>query len=360
LVTNKKISKVFFGPQLIYSLGNIVNYVVDTNTSYNIEVEEGENILNPTMFTPSKDGWTFVGWREDKTASNQVLSSKVMGEESITLYAVFSKIVTQTFISYNKTDTVNGTAYYNNGNIEGAKITYPSGNAYPGWTWRGWSSHNSTVANAAVEFDSGYVLGVGTTNYTVYGLYQQSVKLSYYISGVARSITDTMYYNAAGTSLYPTVRVSNPSLSGATFKGWSVIAGNATVSYSSLASGIQLSSNLTVYAVFQYAAPAAETQSHQHDADDDAVYGETHDDTPRYCTLTMPATAGSMTVTAYGYSGASECIYLNNYSIELKEDGVWRNVGTFTTATTVSIIYGYAIWGSVTFKKTYTGKTVVG
>ena len=143
-----------------------------------------------------------------------------------------------------------------------------------------------------------------------------------------------------------------PTKSGCTFMGWCEDAsGNI------LTEKVMDSDPIILYAVFKYDDPAMEEQSHQYDREGN-TYGETYDDAPYYLDLTMPATAGSMEVTAYGYSGPSECIYVNG--VELKEDGVWRNIGTYTANTSVKIIYGYAIGCRVVFHKTYVGKTIVG
>jgi uncharacterized repeat protein (TIGR02543 family) len=154
----------------VYSAGNNVTYYVDAGKVYTEEVEFEASCLSPKTFTPAKNGWVFVGWREDTTASGSVLPSKVMGDKPITLYAVYSKAVT----------------------------------------------------------------------------------LKYIVAGSTKSTPGTAYYNAYGSTSYPTIKVANPMLSGAVFKGWSVTAGNATVSYGSLTNGIQLSANATVYAIFKY------------------------------------------------------------------------------------------------------------
>lgn len=86
--SNHKITKLYCENEAIYSAGNIVTYYAN-GVSYQEEVESGANCLNPTSFTPSKSGCTFLGWREDKTASGDVLTEKVMGDDPITLYAVF-------------------------------------------------------------------------------------------------------------------------------------------------------------------------------------------------------------------------------------------------------------------------------
>lgn len=91
---DEDIAKVYLGDELVYSAGNIVIYHVDENAVYTEEVDSGASCLNPTTFTPTKTGWTFVGWREDTTASGDVLSSKIMWDDPIVLYAVYSQSIT--------------------------------------------------------------------------------------------------------------------------------------------------------------------------------------------------------------------------------------------------------------------------
>ena len=73
----------------VWGSGSSVTYVVDTNKAYSEDVLNGDSVLSPKTFTPTKDGYTFVGWRKDKTASASVLTSLVMDTDPITLYAVF-------------------------------------------------------------------------------------------------------------------------------------------------------------------------------------------------------------------------------------------------------------------------------
>lgn len=118
---NKKIKKIYIGTEKVYSSGSIVTYYVDTNIVYQEEVDSEATCLSPKTFTPAKSGYTFVGWREDTTASSSVLTSKVMGDSPITLYAVFKQTIT---LSYNGNSSTSGSVssqsgykYYNNGNI---------------------------------------------------------------------------------------------------------------------------------------------------------------------------------------------------------------------------------------------------
>lgn len=124
-----KIGQIYKGSQLIYQSAFNVTYVVDTingvQTSYTEKIKPNTSMI-PTTFTPTKSGYTFVGWRKDKTASSSVLTSAVATEHT-TLYAVFSKAIT---VSYSGNGNTSGSTsshsenmYYNNGNTVGAKFT---------------------------------------------------------------------------------------------------------------------------------------------------------------------------------------------------------------------------------------------
>lgn len=238
----------------VWTATKCVTYYVDTGTVKQENINYGNSVLSPSTFTPSKSGYTFVGWREDNTATGSVLSSKTMGDSPITLYAVFKKTITRTFKSYNSTTTSSGTSYYNNGNTSKAAIKVPTGASYSGWTWRGWSGLNSTAANASVMSANG-----GTINTldggTVYGLYQQTITLSYNgnsaTSGSVSNQTGTRYYNAAGNTQNPSFTLANNGFarSGYTFLKWAKGSGSGT-QYSSGAS-VTLSGNTTFYAVWK-------------------------------------------------------------------------------------------------------------
>ena len=125
-----------------------VTYYIDSGSTRNVEYDEGANVLSPN-FTPSKHGWTFVGWREDTTASTDVLTSKTMGTENMKLYAVYNKTVTLSYYDGYSTSpsagTKTGTAVFNAaGNFDDADFTMSQA-SYSGWTTRGWAT--SSTAN---------------------------------------------------------------------------------------------------------------------------------------------------------------------------------------------------------------------
>lgn len=82
-----KVAKIYCQNSVIYSSGNIITYHVDTGVVYQEEVDEGESCLSPSFTVPAKPGYTFLGWADSKGGA--VLTSKVMGDDPITLYAVY-------------------------------------------------------------------------------------------------------------------------------------------------------------------------------------------------------------------------------------------------------------------------------
>ena len=122
-----KVKKAYLGEEKLYSSGNIVTYMVDSGAVYAEEVDEGASILAPATFVPVKSGWTFLGWRKDTVASSSVLSSEVMEDEPVTLYAVFTQGVALTYYDGSTTaKSKSGTRYYNNGNISNPGFTMTS------------------------------------------------------------------------------------------------------------------------------------------------------------------------------------------------------------------------------------------
>ena len=156
----------------MYSAGSVVTYRVDTETVYQEEVDEGASCLSPKTFTPSKSGWTFVGWRSDGAASGTVLTNKVMGDTPVTLYAVFRQIITVTYYNGNTTaSSASGNRYYNNGAISNPSFTLNQV-ALSGWTVRGWSTNGT--ANSGITYNNG-VAFTRDSNVTLFGMYQQTI-----------------------------------------------------------------------------------------------------------------------------------------------------------------------------------------
>lgn len=161
-----KAKKIYKGTTQIYSSGNICTYVVDSGVSYQEEVEEGESCLSPKTFTPSKSGWTFVGWRQDATANASVYSSLVMGDAPITLYAVFKQVITLSTVANRTTSNQSKDRIYNNGNVANPSFTVSnpskSGASFLGWSA---SSSSTSISNSSI---SNLTLTASTTRWAVF------------------------------------------------------------------------------------------------------------------------------------------------------------------------------------------------
>ena len=126
----QKVKKWYHNGVKVFSAGNVVTYYVDTDNIHTEEVDSEASCLSPTTFTPSKTGYTFVGWRNDTSASSDVLTTKIMGDEPICLYAVFKRMLTATFDGNSPTSgsvaSISVAQYYNNGTTLDPTITLPA------------------------------------------------------------------------------------------------------------------------------------------------------------------------------------------------------------------------------------------
>lgn len=233
---NVKVKKWYHDGVRVFISGNIVTYYVNSNTVYKEEVDSEKTCLNPSTFTPTLAGYTFVGWREDTTASSDVLSTKVMGDEPVSLYAVFKKTFTATFngngSTTGTTSSITGTQYYNNGNALNPVITLPtSGYTKDGYNFAGWN-YGASGAQITLSSDITVYAQWTAINYTV----------TYTIAGAIYKETRTIGQNCLNPSTFA------PTVDSATFQGWSETPGVASI----LTSKTMGTSDITLYAVYQY------------------------------------------------------------------------------------------------------------
>lgn len=247
-INNKKITKVYIGRVEIGGTTSnaIVTYRIDNNDNQQLAIPSGIDVLN--RITPTKSGYTFVGWREDTAANSSVITSKTMGTSDITLYAVFKKTVTLTYFNDSTSATsTSGIQYYNNGTIVNPKFTISQASK-SGWSTRGWST--GTAGNATVTYSS-ISNKEFSDNITLYGLYSQKINLSTVVGGSTSKMEGMRYYNSANNYVNPKFTIANPAISGATFNGWSSSASSTTISNTTI-TNLELSVDTTRYAVFVY------------------------------------------------------------------------------------------------------------
>lgn len=206
------------------------NYTENGGTKENSSQKDSETKRNGEVIdlTPkaTKSGYKFVGWNTNKDATNGV-SDLVMGRESITLYAIYSKTLTATFNYYNgQSKLVSGTMYNKSTSVS---VTIPSliNQTVDGTTYtpRGWAT--TTGANATVAINNVAVATL-SSNQTYYASYQANITATYYYNNIHTSKSATAYMNYVGTKIGakpeviddPTYSLAN-SQNEWSFRGWS-------------------------------------------------------------------------------------------------------------------------------------------
>ncbi len=243
-IGNQKVKRAYLGNQRVYSAGNIVTYKVDSNVTYTEEVDSDATCLSPTTFTPAKSGWSFVGWREDSAANGTIIGSKVMGDDPITLYAVFRQTVKLTIYNNSTAATSqSGYRYYNNANVANPTFTVAAASRV-GWSFNGWASSNGATAGITYASISNRAFSASAT---VYARYSQTVTLTTYNgSASASAYTGTRYFNSGNYS-NPRFTVAAAALSGWSFNGWCTSGGaTAGVSRADI-NNLELSASTTLY-----------------------------------------------------------------------------------------------------------------
>ena len=240
------------------------------------------DVASPALDAPTTttvNGWVFQGWAVagalttvvyaagDTIPAADIVSyyNACGGEgETYTLYAVWQKTITVTFIDYlngvAQTRTVSKVVY-NGADASVAANEIPTQNATTGWTEAGWTMLQTAGA-------TGSAVGALTlsADRTYYGVYTKDVALSYdanaggdtSVSGMpSTSATQTVYANsflglAPANTQNPTFTVDSaePTRTGYSFLGWNE---SSTETTASLEGGdpITLSDNKTIYAIWE-------------------------------------------------------------------------------------------------------------
>lgn len=171
-----------------------------------------------------KDGWTFVGWNTDPDGQS-ALNECTMKDEDLTLYAIYKKEITATYISRNKDGTVTKEqtqTIYNR--TEGIQTVIPAPEALSGWQAAGWSK--DTGAESLVHAVPGSEVFL-SENVTYYGRYSQDVTVSYDANGPIQNLpqeTKKRQLNASGNGKNPEfVLALSPKQEQHSFVGWEPI-----------------------------------------------------------------------------------------------------------------------------------------
>lgn len=154
-----------------------------------------------TYSNSNKDGWQFVGWNTDANATTG-LSSLKMPANNVTLYAIYKKDITLTYVDNNdsgKQTRTDKKTVYNKGT--NASFSLASGRAPSGWTWVGWTK-GTTPQSATVASPFSIIQDT-----TLYSEYQQKITISFVDSTQKTDVNETRYTNS-----YNFDSVKNPSV----------------------------------------------------------------------------------------------------------------------------------------------------
>ena len=236
------------GNQNVYSSGHIVVYHIDTNNVISQEVDDGADCISNAP-SATKSGWAFHGWREDTTASSNVLPSKTCNADNIHLYAVFVQTITVTLYNNSATAALQtGYKCYNNGNTANPSFA-PVVATVSGWNIRGWSTNSGS--SATITYNSGASFTTGS-NITLYASWSRTVTVSYNgnnaTSGSTANSTGTAYRNYKGdvTNTSITLRANGYSRTNYIFSQWAM--GSASGTRYNVGATVSLSASTTFYA----------------------------------------------------------------------------------------------------------------
>lgn len=197
--------------------------VADGDAIAPYQAEQGAVVsLDPLA---KKDGWTFAGWSLDQEVTDlqQILATApTVAKAPITLYAAYYQNIEASFVDAGGTNALTGKIWKDGGEAE---FDLPALATKSEWTPIGWTTDSEADA-AAITGVTTVSIGADTA---FYGLYMQTVKLSYALNGGsgtlpadAQAVRYMNYNNNAVKN--PSFLLEDASLTrtGYGFIGWTV------------------------------------------------------------------------------------------------------------------------------------------
>lgn len=254
-----KIGSIICEQNVYFTSSVEITYNVDTNISYQEKVNKNKSCLNPTSFTPIKDGYEFVGWRLDNEANEEILEELLVTDnEPITLYAVFKKSVTVYYKTFNYGSSKTQYLIYNNGNSIKPLFTIDNpGTVTVGsektWLFRGWTiEYDIESVITYIDFTNIEVI----KDLTIYASYYKEIILTINLIGVIDKYSENHYYLANGipnSGIRSNIlfTVESPELTGYDFRGWSTSSSvGASIVYEEI-NNTKFTSDQTLYSQWE-------------------------------------------------------------------------------------------------------------
>ena len=257
---------------IVKATDNAGNYTEQSVTiaKYNVAYDYEENggtsatktsdvILSGDMIdltpTAKKEGWEFVGWNTDKNATKG-LTSLTMQNGDITLYAIYSKVLTLTCYSGSAGENQTNTVTIYNKATEG-QLTVPAAKAWSvsneRYEFYRYATSPDIFEGTMYDGNSTIVLSKNTS---LYAVYRKTITVTYDANGGTGSVNAQNVFKQANMSASDTVTYKEASVTlqdgtdlsriGHTFNGW--IKGSSTGTAIEAGTSVTLTADTTYYA----------------------------------------------------------------------------------------------------------------
>ncbi|MBQ7645668.1 MAG: InlB B-repeat-containing protein, partial [Clostridia bacterium] len=238
-------------------------WIIETNYTVTYDLNGGKynsSTTNPTqtyawsdtvtLLTPTRDGYTFAGWKMGGTAitsSNNTKLSSTAGD-SVTLTAQWDPISYTVTLNKNATDATAGTASVSatyDAAMPTSSVTMPTRS---GWTFDGYWDTNAATGGTKYYNANGTSARTWnkTSNTTLYARWYRNIT---FYSGSSKHQTDTVaqYWNGSNSTNASISTPTPEAISTWTFRGWRT---DTTAVDSTTSGTITPSTDLTYYAVY--------------------------------------------------------------------------------------------------------------
>ena len=199
-------------------------------------------------------GWISSGWSASSEGNPTIAfrdGATISIDSDLTIYGCYKQQITVTYYNNSTSaSTAKDTRYYNaSGNYVNPSFTLTQATK-SGWSARGWSTSNA--GNATVTYNNATAF-TRASNITLYGMYQQTITLSYAgnsnTGGSTAAQTGTAYWAPAGTiGAAFSLRSNGFTRTGYSFNKWAM--GSTSGTQYAAGASITLTANTTFYALW--------------------------------------------------------------------------------------------------------------
>jgi len=250
--------KTYYTVSFDVETNGVTNGIGGTTDATPVQVESGTTFtIADQTATPSKSGWSFVGWSLTPNSTTTVTTIENITENK-TLYAVWEHETCWVKFYQVGSQTASDYLYNLYNNETSVTIKAPDLTAVEGYTGVGWGTADS-VKQPEFAGGANVTLTESNTRQTYYAMLKTSVVVSYNGNngtGETPSRTKELYIRADGTSDYAitvtpyfALAINEFTRDGYTFTKWAKDSASGT--QYDMGTTIYLTSDTTFYAVWE-------------------------------------------------------------------------------------------------------------